>query len=48
MYSTDDQNRFLSVTCAKGDKAVLYFHDVVSGAMIESIARRAKKFALKH
>jgi proteasome-associated ATPase len=47
MYSTGDQNRFLEVTYANGDKAVLYFHDFVSGAMIESIARRAKKFALK-
>ena len=47
MYSAGDQNRFLEVTYANGDKAVLYFHDFVSGAMIESIARRAKKFALK-
>ncbi len=47
MYSRGDENRFLEVTYASGDKAVLYFHDFVSGAMIESIARRAKKFALK-
>ncbi len=47
MYSAGDQNRFLEVTYANGDKAVLYFHDFVSGAMIESIVRRAKKFALK-
>src|SRR3989441_3246738 len=47
MYSRGDENRFLEVTYANGDKAVLYFHDFVSGAMIESIARRAKKFALK-
>jgi len=47
MYSLGDENRFLEVTYANGDKAVLYFHDFVSGAMIESIARRAKKFALK-
>jgi len=47
MYSLGDENRFLEVTYASGDKAVLYFHDFVSGAMIESIARRAKKFALK-
>jgi proteasome-associated ATPase len=47
MYSAGDENRFLEVTYASGDKAVLYFHDFVSGAMIESIARRAKKFALK-
>src|SRR5213083_1040107 len=47
MYSRGDANLFLEVTYASGDKAVLYFHDFVSGAMIESIARRAKKFALK-
>jgi proteasome-associated ATPase len=47
MYSRGDENRFLEVTYANGDKAVLYFHDFVSGAMIESIARRAKKLALK-
>jgi proteasome-associated ATPase len=47
MYSHGDENRFLEPTYANGDKAVLYFHDFVSGAMIESIARRAKKFALK-
>jgi proteasome-associated ATPase len=47
MYSAGDQNRFLEVTYANGDKAVLYFHDFVSGAMIESIVRRAKQFALK-
>ena len=47
MYSRGDENLFLEVTYASGDKAVLYFHDFVSGAMIESIARRAKKFALK-
>jgi proteasome-associated ATPase len=35
------------VTYANGDKEVLYFKDFSSGAMIESIVRRAKKFALK-
>ena len=47
MYSRGDDNRFLEVTYASGEKDVLYFHDFVSGAMIESIARRGKKFALK-
>jgi proteasome-associated ATPase len=47
MYSRDEENRFLEVTYASGDKAVLFFHDFVSGAMIESVVRRAKKFALK-
>jgi proteasome-associated ATPase len=47
MYSLDDDNRFLEVTYANGDKEVLYFKDFASGAMIESIVRRAKKLALK-
>jgi len=47
MYSLDEENRFLEVTYANGDKEVLYFKDFSSGAMIESIVRRAKKLALK-
>ena len=47
MYSVDEENRFLEVTYANGDKEVLYFKDFSSGAMIESIVRRAKKLALK-
>src|SRR5262249_25057748 len=47
MYSLDEGNRFLEVTYANGDKEVLYFKDFASGAMIESIVRRAKKLALK-
>jgi proteasome-associated ATPase len=47
MYSRGDEDRFLEVTYASGDKAVLYFRDFTSGAMIESVVRRAKKFALK-
>jgi proteasome-associated ATPase len=35
------------VTYANGDKEILYFKDFASGAMIESIVRRAKKLALK-
>jgi proteasome-associated ATPase len=46
MYSLSEENRFLEVTYANGDKEVLYFKDFASGAMIESIVRRAKKFAL--
>ena len=42
-----EENRFLEVTYAKGDKEVLYFKDFSSGAMIEYIVRRAKKLALK-
>jgi proteasome-associated ATPase len=47
MYSLSEENRFLEVTYANGDKEVLYFKDFASGAMIESIVRRAKKLALK-
>jgi proteasome-associated ATPase len=47
MYSLGEENRFLEVTYANGDKEVLFFKDFSSGAMIESIVRRAKKLALK-
>jgi proteasome-associated ATPase len=47
MYSDDDDNQFLEVTYANGDKEVLYFKDFSSGAMIENIVRRAKKLAIK-
>jgi proteasome-associated ATPase len=47
MYELSEENRFLEVTYANGDKEVLYFKDFSSGAMIESIVRRAKKLALK-
>src|SRR2546427_24446 len=47
MYSLEEENRFLEVTYANGDKEVLYFKDFSSGAMIESIVRRGKKLALK-
>ena len=47
MYSEVDENRFLEVTYANGDKEVLYFKDFNSGAMIENIVARAKKSAIK-
>jgi proteasome-associated ATPase len=47
MYALSEENRFLEVTYANGDREVLYFKDFSSGAMIESIVRRAKKLALK-
>ncbi len=47
MYDGSDDNRFLEVTYASGDKEVLYFKDFNSGAMIENIVRRAKKEAIK-
>ncbi|MFJ8738341.1 proteasome ATPase [Embleya sp. NPDC127516] len=47
MYSENDENRFLEVTYANGDKETLYFKDFNSGAMIENIVGRAKKMAIK-
>jgi proteasome-associated ATPase len=47
MYSETEENRFLEVTYANGDKEVLYFKDFNSGAMIENIVDRGKKMAIK-
>ncbi|MBC7304242.1 MAG: proteasome ATPase [Nocardia sp.] len=47
MYAESDDNRFLEVTYANGDKEVLYFKDFNSGAMIQNIVDRAKKYAIK-
>jgi len=47
MYTETEENRFLEVTYANGDKEVLYFKDFNSGAMIENIVARAKKMAVK-
>ncbi|CAL2061489.1 MULTISPECIES: proteasome ATPase [Streptomyces] len=47
MYAESEENRFLEVTYANGDKEVLYFKDFNSGAMIENIVGRAKKMAIK-
>jgi proteasome-associated ATPase len=47
MYAESEENRFLEVTYANGDKEVLYFRDFNSGAMIQNIVDRAKKMAIK-
>jgi proteasome-associated ATPase len=47
MYAESEENRFLEVTYANGDKEVLYFRDFNSGAMIQNIVDRAKKKAIK-
>jgi len=47
MYTESEDNRFLEVTYANGDKEVLYFKDFNSGAMIQNIVDRAKKMAIK-
>jgi proteasome-associated ATPase len=47
MYSDGEENHFLEVTYADGDKEILYFRDFNSGAMIENIVALAKKLAIK-
>jgi proteasome-associated ATPase len=47
MYATGEENQFLEVTYASGDKEILYFKDFNSGAMIQNIVDRAKKQAIK-
>jgi proteasome-associated ATPase len=47
MYAESEENRFIEVTYANGDREVLYFKDFNSGAMLENIVSRAKKEAIK-
>lgn len=47
MYAEVDDNRFLEVTYANGDKEVMYFKDFNSGAMIQNVVDRSKKYAIK-
>jgi proteasome-associated ATPase len=47
MYETSEENKFLEVTYAKGEREIFYFKDFASGAMIENIIARAKKRAVK-
>lgn len=47
MYSAEPATEFLEVTYRNGDKETMYFKDFASGAMIESIVRRAKQLAIK-
>jgi proteasome-associated ATPase len=47
MYATSEDNKFLEVTYAKGEREIFYFKDFVSGAMIENIVARGKKKAVK-
>ncbi|CAM3817412.1 proteasome ATPase [Isoptericola cucumis] len=47
MYAEDEENQFLEVTYASGDKETLYFKDFNSGAMIQNVVDRAKKTAIK-
>ena len=47
MYETSEENKFLEVTYAKGEREIFYFKDFSSGAMIENIIARSKKKAVK-
>ena len=47
MYAMSEENKFLEVTYANGEKEILYFKDFASGALIEGIVSRAKKYAIK-
>lgn len=47
VYSRREENRFLEVTYASGEREVLMFGDFASGAMIRNIVDRAKKAAIK-
>ena len=47
MYSQKDENRFLEVTYANGERELLFFRDFASGALIDGIVSRAKKYAIK-
>jgi proteasome-associated ATPase len=47
MYAESEENKFLEVTYAKGEREIFYFKDFSSGAMIKNIVDRAKKKAVK-
>lgn len=47
LYAETEENRFLEVTYASGDREVLYVKDFVSGAMLANVVGRAKKAAIK-
>ena len=47
MYATSEENRFLEVTYANGEREICYFKDFSSGAMIHGIVDRSKKYAIK-
>ncbi len=47
MYADSEENKFLEVTYAKGEREIFYFKDFSSGAMLRNIVDRAKKKAVK-
>ncbi len=47
MYAKTEENQFLEVTYANGEKETVYYKDFSSGALIESVVSRAKKISIK-
>jgi proteasome-associated ATPase len=47
MYAMSEENQYLEVTYGNGDKETFYLKDFSSGALIEGIVSRAKKYAIK-
>src|SRR5438094_769451 len=47
MYALTEENQYLEVTYGNGDKETFYFKDFSSGALIEGVVSRAKKYAIK-
>lgn len=47
LYARTEENRFIEVTYAGGEKEVLHIADFISGAMLASVVARAKKAAIK-
>ena len=47
MYAEDKSNEYLEVTYANGDTEMLYYKDFNSGAVIQNVVDRAKKYAIK-
>jgi proteasome-associated ATPase len=47
MYALSEENQFLEVTYGNGDKEIFYLKDFSSGALMEGIVSRAKKYAIK-
>jgi proteasome-associated ATPase len=47
MYAESEENKFLEVTYAKGEREIFFFKDFSSGAMLKNIIDRGKKKAVK-
>lgn len=47
MYAETKETQFLEVTYESGETKTMYFKDFSSGAMIQNIVDRAKKYAIK-